>query len=113
MSIKGSRLAQVSDTSAQFAKVTLLDVPEYLTNRQVESYMSYYGNVVHIQREYFEYHGHKLQNETRFVRFLESGGSFLSKGHRSFSRPDGFWLLQVVQSQQSTLCLNLIQRWSF
>ena len=65
LSIKGIKVADVAQTG-QFVQVTLLDVPEYVSNSQVEKFMSYYGSVVIIKREYFEYEGRKIENETRY-----------------------------------------------
>ena len=59
-------MAHVAPTG-QFVQVTLLDVPEYLTNSQVEKFMSYYGRIVNIKREHFEYKGNKIENETRYA----------------------------------------------
>jgi hypothetical protein len=55
--------------SGQFIRVTLLDVPEYLNSADVEKQLREYGVVAHIKREYLEYHGYKIENETRHVLF--------------------------------------------
>ena len=64
-------MAHVAPTG-QFVQVTLLDVPEYLTNSQVEKFMSYYGRIVNIKREYFEYEGKKIENETRYLYLVQN-----------------------------------------
>lgn len=66
--INGTRLAMVTD-SGQFVKATLLDVPEYLNSGDIEHVLREYGSVAHVKREYLDFKGHKLENETRLVLF--------------------------------------------
>ena len=60
----GVNLSQVDDTG-DFIRVTLLDVPEYLSNSALEKDFSQYGNIVNIMREHIQYDGTKIENETR------------------------------------------------
>lgn len=66
--INNVRLANVTETG-QFVKVTLLDVPEYLSSVDIEKELREYGSVVHVKREFFEYQSLRIENETRHVLF--------------------------------------------
>ncbi len=66
--INGVRMAAVGEYG-QFLKVTLMDVPEYLTNLDIERELREYGTVAYVKREYIDYRGHKIENETRNVLF--------------------------------------------
>ena len=61
----GVNLSQVDDTG-DFIRVTLLDVPQYLSNSALERDFSQYGNIVNIMREHIQYDGTKIENETRW-----------------------------------------------
>ncbi len=60
----GVNLSQVADTG-EFIRVTLLDVPQYLSNTALENEFSQYGNIANITREHIHYDGMKIENETR------------------------------------------------
>ena len=64
MQINGVRLGPVTE-SGFFVRVTLTDVPEYISTGELERELSEFGSVVHSKREYMDYHGYKVENETR------------------------------------------------
>ena len=68
VSINGMRVAAVGEYG-QFLRVTLMDVPDYLTSIDIERELREYGTVVYVKREYIDYRGHKIENETRQVLF--------------------------------------------
>lgn len=82
--VKGIRLAPVNETG-HFIQATLLDVPEYLQCSDIELILNTYGSVAHIKKEYFEYQGFQLENETRHVLF-----SYLVKDLPEIIVIDGF-----------------------
>jgi hypothetical protein len=66
--VNGVRLAPVNETG-HFIHAVLMDVPEYLKNSDIELVLSTYGAVAHITKEYVEFRGFELENETRHVLF--------------------------------------------
>lgn len=68
--VNGVRMAPVGE-SGHFIHVTLYDVPHEVSSMEIERELRDFGSVVHIRREYIEYQGYKIENETRHVLFSE------------------------------------------
>lgn len=95
--INGVRIAAVGE-SGHFLRVTLLDVPEYLSSVDIERELRQYGSVAHVRREYIEFRGHRIENETRQVLFshirrdlpqciqIEGHAVYVNHRHNTLSR---------------------------
>ena len=66
--IKGIPLGFVPD-SGQFFILTLDNVPNFISEEQVEEVMGQFGTIAGVLRDYLEYHGKRVESEKRRVLY--------------------------------------------